>query len=153
MSEEDDFKNLKLLESIAKSQIEEKSQRVLDVLLTDLSFDADGPLDGACKSIDGWCVLMDAVIAENLNHDSINFFVELVTKHKREIEMAQLARKRHFKSTQAASWVRGEWTRKITEYSSKKEFARTYVKLVIEDFPEIQKITARTISEDWLKGL
>ena len=153
MSEDDDFKNLKLLESIAKSRIDKKSRRVLAVLLTDLSFDADGPLDDACKSIDEWGVLMDAVISENLDHDSINSFVGLVTKHKREIEMAQLARKRHFKSTQAANWVRGEWTRKITEYSSKKEFAQTYVKLVIEDFPEIKKVTARKISEEWLKGL
>jgi hypothetical protein len=153
MSEDDDFKNLKLLESVAKSRIDEKSRRVLDVLLTDLSFDADGSLDDACKSIDEWGALMDAVIAENLDHDSINSFVGLVTKHKREIEMAQIARKRHLKSTQAASWVRGEWTRKNMEYSSKKEFARTYVTLVIEDFPEIKKVTARTISEEWLKGL
>ena len=153
MSEDDDFNHLKLLESIAKSRIEKKSQKLLAVLLTDLSFDADGPIDDACNSIDEWAALMDSAIAENLDHESINYFVALVTKHKREIEMAQLARKRHFKSTQAASWVRDEWTRKITEYSSKKEFAQTYVKLVIEDFPEIKKITARTISEDWLKGL
>lgn len=153
MSEDDDFKNLKLLESIAKSRIEEKSQRVLAVLLTDLSFDADGPLDDACNSIDEWAALMDAAIAENLDHESINSFVALVTKHKREIEMAQIARKRHSTSAQATSWVRAEWIRKITEYSSKKDFARTYVKLVIEEFPAIKKITERTISEEWLKGL
>ena len=153
MSENDDFARLGELESIAKTRNEEKSRKVLEVLLTDLSFDVDGPLDEACKAIDEWGIRMDAVIAENLDHDSINSFVALVSKHKREIEMAQLARERHAKSQPVIHWVRKEWATKSSEYRSKKEFGRTYVKLVIEDYPEIKKITSRTISEVWLKGL
>jgi hypothetical protein len=153
MSDNDDFARLGKLESIAKTRNEEKSQKVLEALLTDLSFDADGPLDAACKAIDEWSIQMDAVIAENLDHDSINSFVVLVSKHKREVAMAQLARERHAKSQLAIYWVRKEWVTKSSEYRSKKEFGRTYVKLVIEDFPEIKKITVRTISEDWLQGL
>lgn len=153
MSEDDDFESLKLLEAAAKSRSEEKSRKVLAVLLTDLSFDADGPVDNACKIIDEWAVSMDAAIAENLDHDSINSFVVLVAKHMREIEMAQLARTRHSKSAKAISWVRTEWERKRKEYSSKNEFARTYVNLVVEEFSEIKNVTARTISEAWLKDL
>ena len=153
MSEKDDFARLRVLESIAKTRNEEKSQKVLEVLLTDLSFDVDGPLNEACKAIDEWGIRMDAVIAENLDHDSINSFVALVSKHKREVEMAQLARERHGKSQSAIDWVRKEWVTKSSEYRSKKEFGRTYVKLVIEEYPEIKKITSRTISEEWLKGL
>jgi hypothetical protein len=96
---------------------------------------------------------MDAVIAENLDHDSINSFVALVSKHKREVEMAQLARERHAKSQSAIDWVRKEWVTKSSEYRSKKEFGRTYAKLVIEKFLEIKKVTVRTISEVWLKDL
>ena len=153
MTEDDDFSRLRELESIAKSRNEEKALRVLDVLLVDLSFDADGPLDKACMAIDEWGVRMDAVIAENIDHDSIGSFVAIVSKHKREIEMAQLARERHAKSKPVIHWVRNEWATKSSEYRSKKEFGRTYVKLVIEDYPEIKKITSRTISEEWLKGL
>ena len=153
MSEDDDFSRLRELESIAKSRNEEKALRVLDVLLVDLSFDADGPLDEACMAIDEWSVRMDAVIAENIDHDSIGSFVAIVSKHKREIEMAQLARERHAKSQSAIHWVRNEWATKTSEYQSKKEFARTYANLVIEDYPEIKKITPRTIYEEWLKGL
>jgi hypothetical protein len=153
MSEDDDFSRLRELESIAKSRNEEKALRVLDVLLVDLSFDADGPLDEACMAIDEWCVRMDAVITENIDHDSIGSFVAIVSKHKREIEMAQLARERHAKSQSAIHWVRNEWATKSSEYQSKKEFARTYANLVIEDYPEIKKITPRTIYEEWLKGL
>ena len=153
MSEDDDFSRLRELESIAKSRNEQKALRVLDVLLVDLSFDADGPLDEACMAIDEWSVRMDAVIAENIDHDSIGSFVAIVSKHKREIEMAQLARERHAKSQPVIHWVRKEWATKSSEYQSKKEFARTYANLVIEDYPEIKKITPRTISEEWLKGL
>jgi hypothetical protein len=96
---------------------------------------------------------MDAVIAENLDHDSITSFVALVSKHRREIEMAQLARERHGKSQSAIDWVRKEWVTKSSEYRSKREFGQTYVQLVLEDFPEVKKITWRTISEDWLKDL
>jgi len=153
MSEEDDFARLRELELIAKTRNDEKARRVLEILLTDLSFDADGPLDDACVAIDEWSVRMDAVIAENINHDSIGSFVSLVSKHKREIEMAHLARERHAKSQPAIFWVRKEWVNKASEYRSKKEFGRTYAKLVIEDYPEIKKVTARTITEEWLQGL
>ena len=153
MSENDDFARLRELESIAKTRNEEKSRKVLEVLLTDLSFDVDGPLDEACKVIDEWGIRMDAVIAENLDHDSINSFVALVSKHRREIEMAQLARERHAKSQSALDWVCKEWTTRSSEYRSKKEFGRTYANLVIEKFPEIKKVTVRTISEAWLKDL
>ena len=153
MSENDDFARLGELESIAKTRNEEKSRKVLEVLLTDLSFDVDGPLDEACKAIDEWGIRMDAVIAENLDQDSINSFVALVTKHKREVAMAQLARERHAKSQPAIYWVRKEWVAKSSEYRSKKEFGQTYVQLVLEEFPEVKKITWRTISEEWLKDL
>jgi hypothetical protein len=153
MSEDDDFARLKEFESIAKIRNQEKSQQVLAVLLTDLSFEVDGPLEEACDAIDAWGAQMDAVIAENLDHDSIGSFIELVSKHKREIEMAQLARDRHAKHRTARNWVREEWVRKSSEYPSKKEFGQTYVQLVKEDFPEIKKITARTIFEVWLQGL
>jgi hypothetical protein len=153
VSEDDDFARLRELESIAKTRNDEKARRVLDVLLTDLSFDADGPLDEACSAIDKWGVRMDAVITENLDHDSIGSFIAFVSKHKREIEMVQLARERHAKAQPAIHWVRKEWVTKSSEYRSKKEFGRTYVQLVIEDFPEIKKVTVRTISEEWLQGL
>lgn len=153
MSEGDDFARLRELESIAKTLNDEKARRVLEVLLTDLSFDADGSLDEACSAIDKWGVRMDAVITENLDQDSIGSFVAIVSKHKREIEMAQLARERHAKSQSAIDWVRKEWITKSLEYRSKKEFGRTYAKLVIEAFPEIKKVTVRTISEEWLQGL
>ena len=153
MSENDDFARLGELESIAKTRNEKKSRKVLEVLLVDLSFDVDGPLDEACSAIDKWGVRMDAVIAENLDHDSINSFVALVSKHKREVAMAQLARERHAKSQPAIYWVRKEWVTKSSEYRSKREFGQTYVQLVLEDFPEVKKITWRTISEDWLKDL
>jgi len=153
MSEDDDFARLRELESIAKTRNDEKARRVLDILLTDLSFDADGPLDEACSAIDKWGVRMDAVIAENLDHDSINSFVALVSKHKREVAMAQLARERHAKSQPAIHWVRKEWVTKSSEYRSKKEFGRTYAKLVIEEFPEIKKVKVRTITEEWLQDL
>ena len=153
MSEDDDFALVKVFESMEKSRNEEKSRRVLDVLLVDLSFDVDGPLDDACKAIDEWGDRMDAVIAENLDHSSINSFIALVSKHKREIEMAQLARERHAKSQSAIDWVCKEWATKSSEYRSKKEFGRTYANLVIEKFPEIKKVTVRTISEAWLKDL
>ena len=136
-----------------KSRNEEKSRRVLDDLLADLSFDVDGPLDDACKAIYEWGDRMDAVIAENLDHSSINSFIALVSKHKREIEMAQLARERHAKSQSAIDWVCKEWATKSSEYRSKKEFGRTYANLVIEKFPKIKKVTVRTISEAWLKDL
>ncbi len=151
MSDNDDFVGLRELESIVKTRNEEKSRKVLEVLLVDLSFDVDGPLDKACKAIDEWGIRMDAVIAENLDHDSINSFVALVAKHKREIEMARLVRERHAKSKPAIDWVRREWVAKSSEYRSKKEFGQTYVRLVLEDFPEVKKITWRTISEVWLK--
>ena len=153
MSENDDFARLGELESIAKTRNEEKSRKVLEVLLVDLSFDVDGPLDEACKVIDEWGIRMDAVIAENLDHDSITSFVALVSKHRREIEMAQLARERHGKSQSAIDWVRKEWVTKSSEYRSKKEFGRTYAELLIEKFPKMKKVKVRTISEAWLKGL
>ena len=153
MSEDDDFALVIVFESMEKSRNEEKSRRVLDVLLADLSFEVDGPLDDACKAIDEWGDRMDAVIAENLDHSSINSFIALVSKHKREIEMAQLARERHAKSQPAIYWVRKEWVTKSSEYRSKKEFGRTYANLVIEKFPKIKKVTVRTISEAWLKDL
>ena len=153
MSEHDDFAQLKELESIAKTRNEEKALKVLDVLLADLSFDADGPLDDACKAIDEWSVRMDAVIAKNIDYESIGSFVAIASKHKREIEMAKLARERHAKSQPAIHWVRKEWCAKSSEYRSKKEFGRTYVKLVIEDFPEIKKVQVRTITEEWLQDL
>jgi hypothetical protein len=153
MSEDDDFAKVKLLESFAKSRNEDKARRVLEVLLTDLNFDADGPLDDACKAIDEWSDRMDAVIAENLDHNSINSFVALASKHQRDIEMAQLNRERHAKSKPAIAWVQEEWRRKSSEYKGKKEFGETYVELVIEEFPEIKKVAVRTISEEWLKGL
>lgn len=153
MSEDDDFARVRALELLAKSHSEKKATRVLQVLLQDLSFDMDGHLDDACKAIDEWGRRMDDVIAENLDHDSITSFVDLVSKHKREIEMAQLARERHAKSQPAIHWVRKEWVTKAPEYRSKKEFGQTYVQLVLESFPEVKKITWRTISEDWLKDL
>lgn len=153
MIEDDDFARLREFESIAKTRNDEKARRVLDILLTDLSFDVDGPLDEACSAIDSWGVRMDAVIAKNLDHDSINSFVALVSKHKREIEMARLVRERHAKSQSAIDWVCKEWTTRSSEYRSKKKFGRTYAKLVIEKFPEIKKVTVRTISEAWLKDL
>ena len=153
MSENDDFARLGELESIAKTRNEEKSRKVLEVLLVDLSFDVDGPLDEACKAIDEWGIRMDAVIAKNLDHDSINSFVALVAKHKREIEMARLVRERHAKSKPAIDWVRREWVAKSSEYRSKKEFGLTYAELLIEKFPKMKKVKVRTISEAWLKDL
>jgi hypothetical protein len=153
MSEDDDFAQLRELESITKTRNEGKSRKVLEVLLVDLSFDVDGPLDEACKAIDEWGIRMDAVIAENLDHESITSFVGLVSKHRRELEMAQLARERHGKSQSAIDWVRKEWVTKSSEYRSKKEFGRTYAKLLIEKFPKMEKVTVRTISEAWLKDL
>jgi len=153
MSEDDDFARVRALELLARSRSEERAAKVLDVLLADLSFDVDGPLDDACKAIDEWGSRMDAAITENLDHESINSFVKLVSKQKREIEMAHLARERHAKFTPAIAWVKEAWIRKATEYSSKKEFAQDYKEFVIEKFPELKKVTVRTISENWLKGL
>ena len=153
MKEEDDFARLKLLESSARSRSDQRSMALLEVLLTDLSFDPDGPIQDACKAIDKWGDRMNTAIAENLDHESINCFVALVTKHKREIEMSRIARQRHATLAPAINWVRAEWGRKATEYSSKRDFARTYSTLVMEVFPDVKKITLRTISEDWLKGM
>ena len=153
MSEDDDFAKLWSLELLAKSRNEKKSRSVLEVLLTDLSFDPDGQSDDACKAIDQWEHEMDAVIAKDLDRDSIGFFVALVVKNSRAIEMSRLSRERHVRRAPAINWVRAEWGRKASEYRSKRDFARTYVMLVIEDFPEVKKITLRTISEEWLKGL
>jgi len=153
VSEDDDFSKVKSLELLAKFRNEQKSLTVLKVLLTDLSFDPDGPITDACKAIDEWGDRMNTAIAENLDHESINCFVALVTKHKREIEMSRIARQRHATLVPAINWVQAEWGRKATEYSSKRDFARTYSTLVMEVFPEVKKITLRTISEDWLKGM
>lgn len=153
MSEDDDFARVRAFELLAKSHSQKKATKVLQVLLQDLSFDLDGPLGEACKAIDEFGSRMDAVIAENLDHDSITSFVALVSKHKREIEMAHLARERHAKSQSAIHWVRKEWVAKASEYRSKKEFGQTYVQLVLESFPEVKKITWRTISDEWLKDL
>ena len=153
MSEDDDFAQLKSLESSARSRSDQRSNALLEVLLTDLSFDPNGPLDDAIGAIDGWNRRMDTAIAENLDHESINCFVTLVIKHKREIEMARIARDRHAKSVPAINWVQAEWGRKSSEYRSKKEFGQTYEQLVIEAHPEVKKITWRTISEVWLSGL
>jgi hypothetical protein len=153
MNEEDEFSRVRSFELFAKSRNEKKAAKVLEVLLTDLSFDIHGPLDVACQAIDEWGGRMDAAIAENIDHESINSFIELASKHKRSIGMAQLIRERHAKSLPAIIWVRDEWVRKSSEYRSKKEFGQTYEYLVIEKFPEVKKITRRTISEDWLKGL
>ena len=153
MSEDDDFARVRALELLARSRSEERAAKVLDVLLADLSFAVDGPLDDACKAIDEWGSRMDAAIAENLDHESINSFVKLVSKQKREIEMAHLARERHAKFTTSIAWVKEAWIRKATEYRSKKEFAQDYKEFVIEKFPELKKVTVRTISENWLKGL
>jgi hypothetical protein len=153
MSEDDDFSKLKSLELLAKSRNEQKSRAVLEVLLTDLSFDPSGPLDDACKAIDEWGYRMDAVIAKNLDHNSIPCFIDLVVRNSREIEMSRIARERHARVAPAINWVRAEWGRKASEYRSKRDFARTYATLVLEDFPVVKKITLRTISEDWLKGM
>jgi hypothetical protein len=153
MSEDDDFSQLKVLELQAKLRSEEKANKVLEILLTDLSFDTGASIDDACNAIDAWSVLMDNVIEENLNHETINSFIALISKHKRAIEMAQLNRDRHSQSIPAINWVRAEWGRKSTEYQSKKEFGQTYAALVLEEFPEIKKIKWRTISEEWLYGL
>ena len=153
MSEDDDFAKLRALELLAKARSKERSQRVLKVLLTDLSFDPDGQSDDACKAIDHWEQDMDAVIAKDLDSDSIACFVALVVKNSRAIEMSRLARERHVRLAPAINWVRAEWGRKASEYRSKRDFARTYATLVIEDFPAVKKITLRTISEDWLKDL
>ena len=83
MSEDDDFARLRELESISKTRNEEKSRKVLEVLLVDLSLDVDGPLDEACKAIDEWGIRMDAVIAENLDHESINSFVAKISSFER----------------------------------------------------------------------
>ena len=153
MSEDDDFAKLRSSELLAKSRNEKKSRSVLEVLLTDLSFDPDGPITDACKAIDEWGDRMDAVIAKNLDHDSISCFVDLVVKNTRAIEMTRIARERHARLVPAINWVRAEWGRKASEYRSKRDFARTYATLVIEAFPQVKKITLRTISEDWLKDL
>ena len=153
MSDADDFSKLKALELQAKLRNEEKAAKVLEILLTDLSFDANGSVDLACDAIDAWSLRMDTVIKENLSHESIDSFVALVSKHKRAIEMAHLSRERHSKALPAMSWVKEEWSRKSSEYQSKKEFGQTYLQLVIEEFPDVKKITWRTISEEWLKGL
>ena len=153
MSEDDDFARVRTLELLAKSRSEERAAKVLDVLLADLSFDVDGTLGDAYKAIDEWGSRMDATIAENLDHESISSFVKLVSKQERELEMAHLARERHAKFIPAIDWVRQAWVRKATDYSSKKEFAQDYKKFVIEEFPELKKVTQRTISENWLKGL
>jgi len=153
MSEDDDFAMLKKFELLAKSRGENKAAKVLEVLLTDLSFDASGPLEDACQAIEEWGVLMDAVIRENIDHSSILSFVEVASKNRRAIEMAELARERHAKWIPAIWWVRAEWLAKASEYSGKQEFAKTYVALVLEEFPEIREIKWRTIAETWLKGL
>jgi len=153
MSDADDFRKLKTLELQAKSRNEEKSRKVLEILLTDLSFDPEVSTDLASDAIDAWSLRMDTVIKENLNHESIDSFVALASKHKRAIEMAYLNRERHSKALPAINWVQGEWRKKSSEYQTKKEFGQTYVQLVIEEFPDVKKITWRTISEEWLKGL
>jgi hypothetical protein len=153
LNDDDDFARLRPLELAAKARHENQSRKVLEVLLTDLSFVPEGPLDDACKAIDEWGDRMDAAIAENLNHDSIACFISLAIKNERPIEMARIARERHAKCAPAVNWVREDWARKFSEYKSKKEFGQTYVKLVIEKFPEVKKITSRTISEDWLKEM
>ncbi len=153
MSEGDDFSKVKSLELLAKFRNEQKSLAVLEVLLTDLSFDPDGPITDACKAIDEWSDRMDAAIAENLDHNSISCFVDLAVQNARAIEMLRIARERHAKIAPAINWVRAEWVRKASEYRNKKDFARTYTTLVVEDFPEVKKVTFRTISEEWLKGL
>jgi hypothetical protein len=153
MSEDKDFARVKLLQEFSKTQSEQRAQKVLDVLLTDLSFDVDGPYESACSAIDKWEVQMDRVISQNLDHQSIDCFTKLVTKYQREIEMSQLVRERHAKSLPAINWVRSEWTSKAEEYRSKKEFGQTYETLVLEEFPHVKKVTWRTITEEWLKGL
>ena len=153
MSEDDDFAKLWSLELLAKSRNEKKSRSVLEVLLTDLSFDPNGPITDACEAIDEWGDRMDAVIAKNLDHDSISCFVDLVVKNTRAIEMSRIARERHARLAPAINWVRAEWGRKASEYLNKRDFARTYSTLVIEVFPKVKKVTLRTISEDWLKGM
>ena len=153
MNEDVDFARVRALELLVKSHSDKRATRVMQVLLQDLSFDPDGPLDDACSAIDEWEYRMDEVIAENLDHDSITSFVALVSKHKRELEMAQLARERHAKSQSAIQWVRKEWVAKSSEYRSKKEFGRTYAELLIEKFPKMKKVKVRTISEAWLKDL
>ena len=153
MTDADDFTKLKALELQAKSRNEEKAKKVLEILLTDLSFEIDSSLKLACEAIDAWSLRMDSTIAENLSHESIDSFVVLVSKHKRAIEMAYLNRERHSKSIPAINWVRDEWGRKSSEYESKKEFGKTYVQLVLEEFPDVKKVTWRTISDEWLKGL
>lgn len=153
MSEDKDFARVKLLQEFSQSRSEEKAKKVLELLLTDLSFDLGSSIESACAAIDEWEVRMDIAISQNLDHSSIDSFVTLAAKHKRDIEMATLARRRHAKSASAIDWVRSEWGRKSSEYQSKKEFAQTYEKLVIEEFPTVKKVTWRTISEEWLKGV
>lgn len=153
MSGDKDFARVKLLQEFARSRSEEKARKVLEVLLTDLSFDVDGSHESACKAIDEWEVRMDAVISQNLDHRSIESFIALANKYQRDIEMAKLTRERHAKSSPAIAWVRSEWDRKSSEYQSKKEFGQTYEKLVVEEYPQVKKVTWRTISEEWLKGL
>ena len=153
MNDDEEFIRLKQFEFAAKARSKERSQRVLKVLLTDLSFDPNGPITDACKAIDEWGDRMDAVIAKNLDHDSISCFVDLVVKNTRAIEMSQIARERHARVAPAINWVRAEWGRKASEYLNKRDFARTYSTLVIEVFPKVKKVTLRTISEDWLKGM
>jgi hypothetical protein len=69
MSDADDFRKLKTLELQAKSRNEEKSRKVLEILLTDLSFDPEVSTDLASDAIDAWSLRMDTVIKENLNHE------------------------------------------------------------------------------------
>ena len=52
MNDDEEFIRLKQFEFAAYTRSKERSQRVLKVLLTDLSFDPDGQSDDACKAID-----------------------------------------------------------------------------------------------------
>ena len=152
MSEDDEFLKMKSLELLAKSRNEQKSLTVLEVLLTDLSFDPDGPITDACKAIDEWGDRMDAVIAEYIDHNSISCFVDLAVQNTRAIEMSRIARERHGRLAPAINWVRAEWGRKASEYRNKKDFARTYTTLVVEVFPEVKKSHSELFQRSSLRG-
>lgn len=54
---------------------------------------------------------------------------------------------------EAREHVRQEWAARKTNYRSKAEFAREMAVTVKSKFEAIDNITARTISDDWLRGL
>jgi hypothetical protein len=77
---------------------------------------------------------------------------ELHLQERAPIIMAQRhANKGHEKSNAAKAWVRSEWAKHKGEYEGNKSaFARIYVRLVPQEFPNVT-VTDKTITDSWLR--